>query len=173
VSAPRLSFAIWAIVVALLFSACGGGSDTNPSTTVAAKPATRTTSPQAKKRTRKAPPAGELCQSQIGGFLGSIDSLRRRLAVGVTYDQYVDEVNGIRSNYRDVPVDKLRIDCVNAVGVPSEQALNRYIQAANDWGDCVSELGCGSAEVEPVLQQRWRAASHFLSEAQSGLRAVS
>lgn len=121
---------------------------------------------------RRRPPGGDLCQSQVGSFIGSMDSLRRRLAVGVTYDQYIDEVDAVRSTYRDVPADQLRIDCVGTVGVPAEKAFNRYIEAANDWGDCVSELGCGSAEVEPVLQQRWRIASHFLSEAQEGLRSA-
>lgn len=101
-----------------------------------------------------------------------MDSLRRRLAVGVTYGQYIDEIHGVRSTYRDVPAGRLQIDCVDGVAVPAEKAFNRYIEAANDWGDCVSEPGCGSAEVEPVLQQRWRAASHFLSEAQAGLRSA-
>lgn len=101
-----------------------------------------------------------------------MDSLRRRLAVGVTYEQYVDEIHAVRSTYRDVPVDELEIDCVSAVGVPAEKAFNRYIEAANEWGECVSEAGCGSAQIEPVLQQRWRAASHFLSEAEKGLRQI-
>lgn len=102
-----------------------------------------------------------------------MDSLRRRLAVGVTYDQYLNEIHGIRSTYHAVPAGEVEIDCVDAVAVPAEKAFNRYIQAANAWGACVSELGCGSAQVEPVLQQRWRAASHFLAEAEHGLRLAS
>ena len=98
-----------------------------------------------------------------------MDSLRRRLAVGVTFDQYRAEVRGIRSTYRKIPIDQVEIDCLTAVGTPSEKAFNRYIEAANDWGECVSEAGCGSATVEPVLQRRWRIASHFLSEADDGL----
>jgi hypothetical protein len=65
----------------------------------------------------------------------------------------------------------VEIDCLDAVGTPAEQAFNRYIQAANDWGECVSEAGCSSETVEPVLQRRWRIASHFLSEADAGLNA--
>lgn len=162
----------------MILPGCGGGSDTSSGATIAPKPEppakttpTKPEKPPAKKQRRA--PAGELCQSQVGGFLGSMDSLRRRLAVGVTYDQYINEVHGIRSTYRDVPVDKLELDCLSAVGIPGEKAFNRYIEAANDWGDCVSEAGCGSVTVEPVLQRRWRIASHFLSEAESGLRAVS
>lgn len=118
-------------------------------------------------------PAGDVCQSQLGSFVGSMDGLRRRLAVGVTYDQYVAEVRGIRSTYGEIPTRKLRIDCLAAVATPGEKAFNRYIEAANDWGECVSELGCGSAEIEPALQRRWRIASHFLSEAQDGLKATA
>lgn len=118
-------------------------------------------------------PAGDLCQSQLGGFVGSMDGLRRRLAVGVTYDQYVAEVRGIRSTYGKIPTERVQIDCLTTVATPGEKAFNRYIEAANDWGECVSELGCGSAEVEPVLQRRWRIASHFLTEAKQGLDSAS
>ena len=114
-------------------------------------------------------PAGDLCQSQLGGFVGSMDGLRRRLAVGITYDQYVAEVRGIRSTYGEIPIDRLEVDCLARVATPGEQAFNRYIEGANDWGDCVSDVGCGTSEIEPVLQRRWRIASHFLSEAEDGL----
>ena len=68
-----------------------------------------------------------------------MDGLRRRLAVGVTYDQYVAEVRGIRSTYGEIPTEQLQIDCLTAVATPGEKAFNRYIEAANDWGECVSE----------------------------------
>jgi len=177
-AAARLSLASCAVVaaLALALAACGDSDSTGTSGS-ASQPATKATGAGgAKQPTRKSArdraPAGELCQSQVGSFLGSMDSLRRRLAVGVTYEQYIDEVRGVRSTYRDVPVDDLQLDCVNAVGIPSEKAFNRYIKAANDWGACISELGCGSAMVEPVLQQRWRVAAHFLAEAQQGLRRI-
>ena len=117
-------------------------------------------------------PAGDLCQSQLGSFVGSMDGLRRRLAVGITYDQYVAEVRGIRSTYGKIPIDRLQIDCLTAVATPGEKAFNRYIEAADDWGECVSEAGCSSADVEPVLQRRWRVASHFLTEAKNGLNGA-
>jgi hypothetical protein len=82
-------------------------------------------------------------------------------------------VRGIRSTYGEIPIERLRIDCLTRVATPGEKAFNRYIEGANDWGECVSELGCGTASIEPVLQRRWRIASRLLSEAQDGLRAVA
>jgi hypothetical protein len=182
-AAARLPLLSCALVAALLAAGCGGeGSETTGSATVTSRPpettAAGTTTTEvpaqgkAREPGRRAAPAGGLCQSQVGSFIGSMDSLRRRLAVGVTYDQYVNEVRGIGSTYRRLPIEELQVDCLSAVGTPSEKAFNRYIEAANDWGECVSELGCGTTTIEPILQRRWRIASHFLSEAQDGLRAI-
>lgn len=168
----RLSLIGCALLALLLASCGGGGPETTGGATVTSEPTTTTGKPgpgHDKKKPRSAP--GGSCQTQLGSFVASMDSLRRRLAVGVTFDQYSAEVRGIRSTYEKIPIDEVEIDCLAAVGTPSEQAFNRYIEAANDWGECVSEAGCGSATVEPVLQRRWRIASHFLSEADEGLSA--
>lgn len=178
-AAARLQLFICAVFGALLLVGCGSGDeDTTQDLTIKSrpdvKPAGKSTPPAAesKDKQRRAP-AGDLCQSQLGSFVGSMDGLRRRLAVGVTYDQYVAEVRGIRSTYGEIPIEKLQIDCLTLVATPSEKAFNRYIEGANDWGECVSELGCGTETIEPVLQRRWRIASRLLSEAQDGLDAIA
>lgn len=163
-----------ALLTVLALGGCGGGgSDPGAKTgaTVTGPAITTTTAEAAVKRRKHEQPAGGPCQSQLGGFVASMDSLRRRLAVGVTFDQYLAEVRGIRSTYLEIPTQRVEIDCLDAVGSAAERAFNRYIEAANDWGDCVSEAGCSSATVEPVLQRHWRIASHFLSEADEGLNA--
>jgi hypothetical protein len=171
VSAARLLCC--ALLAALLLTSCG--SDDSETTTDVVLKARDATTPTEKplgrgaRNDQRPVPAGYLCQSQLGSFVGSMDGLRRRLAVGVTYDQYVAEVRGIRSTYGEIPTRKLQIDCLALVATPAEKALNRYIEGANDWGECVSEVGCGTTAIEPVLQRRWRVASHFLSEAQDGL----
>lgn len=177
-AAARLQLVVCAVLGVLLMGGCGG-SDSSTSTeptTIASRPGNTAPKPDG-SATQKGivlpVPGGDLCQSQLGSFVGSLDGLRRRLAVGVTYDQYVAEVRGIRSTYGEIPTEKLRIDCLTRVATPSEKAFNRYIEGANDWGECVSELGCGTATIEPVLQRRWRIASHFLSEAQDGLDAIA
>jgi hypothetical protein len=175
----RLQLFICAIVGALLLAGCGGGDEgTTQELTIKSrsdvKPAGKPAQPATKgKDGQRRAPAGNLCQSQLGSFVGSMDGLRRRLAVGVTYDQYVAEVRGIRSTYGEIPIEKLQIDCLTLVATPSEKAFNRYIEGANDWGECVSELGCGTETIEPVLQRRWRIASRLLGEAQDGLDAIA
>lgn len=164
------------VLVTLLLCGCGGGGPdgaTESGDTVTSEAATtvaKDPAPTQKKGQKKASAAGP-CQAQLGSFVASMDSLRRRLAVGVTFDQYLAEVRGIRSTYRKIPIERVELDCLDAVGTPAEKAFNRYIEAANDWGDCVSEAGCSSETVEPVLQRHWRIASHFLGEADDGLNA--
>jgi hypothetical protein len=172
-AATRFQLACCALLATLAVSGCGGdGSEATGGGTITSRSVTTTpTKPPLEKDGRA--PAGALCQSQLGSFVGSMDGLRRRLAVGVTYDQYVNEVRGIRSTYGEIPLEKLQIDCLTLVATPVEKAFNRYIEGANDWGECVSEVGCATTTIEPVLQRRWRIASHFLSEAQDGLRAIA
>lgn len=179
-AAARLRLLGCALLAALLVGGCGGGgSDGTSAETIftgegTARTTEQPTAHQGAKEDKPRPvPAGNPCQSQLGSFVGSMDGLRRRLAVGVTYDQYVAEVRGIRSTYGEIPTEKLQIDCLTTVADPGEKAFNRYIEAANDWGECVSEAGCGSVEIEPVLQRRWRIASHFLSEAEDGLNSIA
>lgn len=170
----RFRLAGCALLAALLVAGCGGGgpdSTGSGSATFTSGTTTAPSKPDAPPRKKQAKSPAGPCQTQLGSFVASMDSLRRRLAVGVTYDQYVAEVRGIHSTYKKIPIGQVEIDCLTAVGTPGEQAFNRYIEAANDWGECVSEAGCSSATVEPVLQRRWRIASHFLSEADEGLEA--
>jgi hypothetical protein len=175
-AAARPTLAGCALVALLLLSGCGGDGSSTPAqsdaavthraiTTTAAKPASK------QGNQRQLPSPAGPCQARLGSFVASMDSLRRRLAVGLTYDQYVAEVRGIRSTYRKIAIDRVEIDCLSAVGTPAERAFNGYIEAANDWGRCVSEVGCSSATVEPVLQRRWRIASRSLNQADDGLNA--
>ena len=159
--ATRLRLLGCGLLAALALASCGDGETGTAAERGAGERARAST---------VSPTAGKRCQGQVGGFIGSMDSLRRRLAVGLAYEQYVDEVEGVRAAYRRIPGDELQLDCLTAVGTPSEKGFNEYIDAANAWGECVGEAGCESATVEPVLQRKWRVASHFLSGAHRGLR---
>jgi hypothetical protein len=166
--AIRLSPLVCGLLAVLAFSSCGGGDTGAAAGTAPDRDAS--TEPPAADAPRS---AAKLCQGQVGGFIGSMDSLRRRLVVGLAYEQYVDEVEGVRASYRRIPTDDLGVECLTEVGTPAEKAFNRYIDAGNSWGECVGEAGCESATVEPVLQRQWRVAARFLSLARRGLADLS
>lgn len=144
-------------VAAVALSACGGGAATAESTG-AAKPERR---PKAHLAA-----AGQPCPAKVNTFVDSLDRLRRQLAVGLSYEQYAAKVKDLRASYAQIPIGRLAIDCLATTGTPSEEAFDKYIDAANAWGECLADASCATATIEPVLQRKWRLASHFLSEAQ-------
>lgn len=164
---PRAAAQLSAVVCALLgwaliLSACG---DDGPAAAEQGG-ATRI------ERQASSPPAGDRCRVQLRGFLGALDELRGRLAVGLTYETYYGEVRGVRATYGKIAAGRLGIGCLLAVGTPAERALDEYIDAANSWGDCAADVSCTLESVEAELQRRWRLASDLLSAAQAGLRGM-
>lgn len=157
-----------AATLALALGACGSDTTTAPAT-VATKqahvgePAPHGGSPSAK-------PA-QSCETRLSGLIGALSTLRRRLVAGLTYEQYVSEIEAIRSAYRAVPVGQLDVTCLTRVGSPAESSFNTYIDAGNAWGECVGTAGCEATTVEPVLQRKWRLAARALSEARGALGA--
>jgi hypothetical protein len=110
------------------------------------------------------------CQAQLGSFLGSLTTLRRQLARGLSYEEYVPAVRRVRAVYDRVPEKKLSAACLFLTGGPSEQALNLYIDAANSWGSCLTNAGCSTTSVEPKLQRQWARASEKLTKAQRAIK---
>jgi hypothetical protein len=142
---------------ALVLPGCGDDS---------AATAESTHAPKSKQQAEVEAPIGRPCPAQVSAFVESLDTLRRQLAVGLSYEQYAARVKGLRGHYDDLPIDRLTIACVSTAGTPAEAALNKYIDAANAWGDCLADASCTTASIEPVLQRKWRRASGLLSEAQ-------
>lgn len=130
-----------------------------------------TTAEQAPAEGRASASAGDdgRCLNQIGGFLGSLDRLRDQLVAGVDYNQYISELNDVRAAYSRLPVERLRLDCLQRAGASGERALNRYIGAAEIWSDCVEVPGCPSSSIEGKLRRKWRQGSRLLSEAEASL----
>jgi hypothetical protein len=139
-------------LAALSLSGCGSGDEQTPTAAAGQRP--------------KAAPVAKPCPAGVGAFLRSLDALRERLAVGLSYEQYAARVRRLRAGYREIPIDRLPLDCLATTGTPAESAFNRYIDAANAWGECLADAACATATIEPVLQRKWRVASHFLAEAQ-------
>jgi hypothetical protein len=128
---------------------------------------------------RQAPPAGrkayaELrtgaadrsqarrCRRTLGEFLDALESLRNSVAVGVTYESYRAALDGVRSTYAAIEPDELPPLCLVQTGAPAEAALNAYIEAANEWGGCLTDASCDSAAIEPRLQRSWRRAGNSI-----------
>jgi len=148
--------------LALTLSACG-----EDGTTAAGKPAstsdTTTTSASPPATTRSS------CH-QLRPFVGSMAKLRGDLARGLSYDDYLREVQGVRSVYARIDADKLTAGCLLVSGGPAERALNLYIDATNAWGDCLATVSCSTRSVEPKLQRKWALAAHQVTTAQRGMR---
>jgi len=47
------------------------------------------------------------------------------------------------------------------------------LEAVNAWGECLADAGCDAGIVEPELQRDWQVASHWLSQAEEGLKSLS
>jgi hypothetical protein len=144
--------------LALSLSACG---DEGSAAATGKSTAAMTQSAQ-----RAEPPAAaNPCRAQIGGFLDSMNALRGKLEVGLSYEDYIAEVGRVRAAYDRLPTTRLELDCLIEAGTPGEKAFNEYIAAANAWGECLAEAGCGAASIEGRLQSEWRVASRFLAAA--------
>jgi hypothetical protein len=161
-----IMLAALAALLALALAGCGSGTTTESARI--AQRAPRTGAPPPHEGSPGARPAST-CETQLSAFLGTLGRLRRRLVAGLTYEQYVSEIEGIRSAYRAVPLKELDVSCLTAAGSPAEASFNTYIDAGNDWGHCVGTPGCEATTVEPVLQRKWRRAAKALSEAQASL----
>jgi hypothetical protein len=152
---PLLGCALIA-AVALVLPGCGDSGAATAESSAAPPPQ--------KQAGAKAGP-GAACPARLDAFVGSLDSLRRQLAVGLDYDQYAIRVKALRGGYERLPIERLDLACLAASGTPGEHAFNKYIDAANAWGECLADASCDTATIEPVLQHKWRLASHSLSEA--------
>jgi hypothetical protein len=110
------------------------------------------------------------CRGQLGEFLGSMASLRQALARGLSYDEYLPRVRGVRTVYNRIPTARLNAACLLLVAGRAERAFNLYIDAANRWGNCLATAACSTTSVEPKLQSKWALASNWLSKAQQASR---
>ncbi|HUC08667.1 MAG TPA: hypothetical protein VMR96_11330 [Solirubrobacterales bacterium] len=160
----RLSAAMTVgIVLSLALVLDGCGED---GSSAAGEPASvASTSPAAASKQA----APRVCH-QLRGFIGSMAVMRDKLARGLSYDDYLHEVQGVRALYRNIEADKLSVGCLLTSGGPAERAFNFYIDAANAWGDCLATVSCDTRSIESELQRKWALAAQRLTVAQRELR---
>jgi hypothetical protein len=148
--------------LALMLSACGEDG------TRAANEPTGTANTMSTPPPRAAT-ARDSCR-RLRPFLGSMVRLRDDLARGLSYDDYLREVQGVRAVYARIDADKLTVGCLLAGGGPAERALNLYIDATNTWGNCLATVSCSTRSIESKLQRKWALAARRLTVAQQGMR---
>ncbi|HEX7060274.1 MAG TPA: hypothetical protein VF176_10535 [Solirubrobacterales bacterium] len=162
-----------ALALALGASGCGSGDGAQRATAGEAGAGSAARAPRPAAASSAAAGSAATCRRQLHGLLAALDALRGRLAVGLSYQDYLTAVRGARATHGRIAADRLQFGCVSVVGAPAERALNRYIGAVNTWGDCLAEASCDPESVEPELQRAWRRAAASLAEAQRGLRRIS
>lgn len=151
-----------ALSLALMLSACGEDG------TTAAEESAKTTNSISTPRP-SATPAPSSCR-QLRPFVGSMAKLRDALARGLSYDDYLGQVQSVRSIYARIDAGKLNAGCLFTTGGPAERTLNLYIDATNTWGDCLATVSCNTRSIEPKLQRKWALAARRLTVAEQGLR---
>ncbi len=109
------------------------------------------------------------CEEQLGDLIGALDELDSRLGVGLTFQEYGTKVGDARVAYDAIAFGRLESLCTLDVAVHLENALNHYVDAFNDWNDCIGQLGCSLDENESDLQAFWRLATRELRDARQGL----
>ena len=117
--------------------------------------------------------AGTVCERHVGRFLRALEELDSRLSVGLTFEQYTQQVADVRVEYDRVPFKRIDVSCTLAVGVPAENALNLYVKANNTWNRCIGNFGCDIDGIDPTLQRDWRKASREIRKARRGLADVA
>lgn len=163
------------LVVALFSAGCG-----DEQSTAADAPEGAKSTPRAGSHERRASAhlrtgnvsktEARRCRRALGDFLDATESLQNSVAVGVSYESYLTALNHVRASYAETEADDVPLLCLVRVAGPAERALNTYIDAGNEWGECLADSSCNAESIEPTLQRKWRRAAALIASAQDGLR---
>jgi len=159
--------------LALALPACGEDETATAgagATTSAAPAGVQGAAPASRPAPARPAVAAKRCGGALGEFLDAIESLANAVAVGLDYERYLAAVEGVRATYSEVDDERLGLVCLARVAGPAEASLNLYIDAANEWGECLADSSCEPEAIEARVQRRWQQASTRLAQARSGLR---
>ena len=161
------------VALAPALPACGEGETATAgggATTTAAPAGVQGAAPSSSAERARPAAAAKRCGATLGEFLDAIESLANAVAVGLDYERYLAAVKGVSEAYAGADADSLGLVCLARVAGPAEASLNLYIDAANEWGECLAESSCEFEAIEAQVQRRWQQASTRLAQARSGLR---
>lgn len=145
--------------------ACGGDSEEEKRQAAAEKQEQRERAERRKEQARF-----EDCEETFADLQDALTELGSRLDVGLSYDEYTNEVGDVKVAYDQTDFDSLEdFDCLGGVGLPLERALNQYSKAAGVWSDCFDDIDCDVDSIDPQLQSHWARATKAVESSKSGL----
>jgi len=161
------------VALALALPACGEDETATAgggATTTAAPAGVQGATPASGAEPARPAAAAKRCGATLGEFLDAIESLANAVAVGLDYERYLGAVEGVSETYAGADADRLGLVCLARVAAPAEASLNLYVDAANEWGECLADSSCEFEAIEAQVQRRWQQASTRLAQARRGLR---
>lgn len=111
-----------------------------------------------------------VCTSELESLVEALTDLDSRLDIGLSFSEYSERVGDAKVAYDRIDASVLDATCIEAIGTPAETALNAYIDAYNDWNDCIQDSDCSTDSIEPTLQGHWSKATSLLDAVQAKLR---
>lgn len=112
------------------------------------------------------------CRQAVGPLINALRNTSSRLNVGLTFDDYSDQVGEVSIAYGRIPFNRMELRCISDAGLKAEKAFNSYTEAYNDWNDCIADLYCDIDSIDPGLQEKWQAAERQLRQARAGLAGL-
>jgi hypothetical protein len=114
--------------------------------------------------------AYETCVDEMSPILEDLSTLDARLDVGLDLDEYSDLLGAASVSYDAMDIDAPEPDCISDVGVPLENALNKYIEIASTWNDCIWEdTYCSMDNIDAEMQLAWLKSSQLIDKASESL----
>ena len=160
----------------LLLAACGGRTVSPAATTGATTPRATTPSPSPPTPSEETtdpntlnPISYALCEEEFTPFLESLQELDARLNIGLSYDDYSERVGDVSVQYDRLDFDLVDPACLIGVGVPLENAFNRYVEAYNTWQACIEDINCSTDSITSKLQEKWSRATGAIENAEEAL----
>jgi hypothetical protein len=173
-----------AVVAAAMIVACAGGTacgtdeEAERRKADAAQAEKKRAAEQERKEraAAKARQQAEDCGSELDPFIDTISELDSRLDIGLSYDEYTNEVADMKVEYDKIDFDAVSdagIECLQSAGLPAEQALRQHVKAAQAWSECFDDFNCENDTVKPELQRLWAKASRQGERARRGLSELA
>lgn len=116
----------------------------------------------------------EACVDEMSPLHEDLSTLDARLDVGLDLDEYSDLLGNASVSYDAMDIDAPQPDCISDVGVPLENALNKYIDIASTWNDCIWEdTYCTMDDIDAKMQLAWMRSSRLIEKASDALEDLN